>query len=35
MNAKFKMPKFGRDLTIKGWLKEVLMTFLGTLVELD
>ena len=27
MNVKFKMPKFGRDLTIKGSLKELLMTF--------
>ena len=29
MNVKFKMPKFGRDLTVKGWFKELLMTFLG------
>ena len=28
------MPKFGRDLTIKGWLKEVLMTFLGTTISI-
>lgn len=34
MNAKFKMPKFGRDLTVKGWLKELLMTFLGTTISI-
>ena len=34
MNAKFKMPKFGRDLTRKGWLKELLMTFLGTTISI-
>ena len=34
MNAKFKMPKFGRDLTVKGWFKEVLMTFLGTTISI-
>lgn len=34
MNAKFKMPKFGRDLTVKGWMKELLMTFLGTTISI-
>ena len=34
MNVKFKMPKFGRDLTGKGWLKELLMTFLGTTISI-
>ena len=34
MNAKFKMPKFGRDLTVMGSLKEVLMTFLGTTISI-
>ena len=34
MNVKFKMPKFGRDLTRKGWLKELLMTFLGTTISI-
>lgn len=34
MNVKFKMPKFGRDLTKKGWLKELLMTFLGTTISI-
>jgi hypothetical protein len=34
MNAKFKMPNFGRDLTLKGWFKEVLMTFLGTTISI-
>ena len=34
MNAKFKMPKFGRDLTGKGWIKELLMTFLGTTISI-
>ena len=34
MNAKFKMPKFGRNLTGKGWLKEVLLTFLGTTISI-
>ena len=32
MNVKFKMPKFGRDLTGKGWLKELLLTTLGTAI---
>ena len=34
MNAKFKMPKFGRNLTVKGWFKELLMTFLGTTISI-
>ena len=34
MNVKFKMPKFGRDQTVKGWLKELLMTFLGTTISI-
>ena len=34
MNVKFKMPKFGRDLTVKGWFKELLMTFLGTTISI-
>ncbi len=34
MNVKFKMPNFGRDLTGKGWLKELLMTFLGTTISI-
>lgn len=34
MIAKFKMPKFGRDLTVKGGVKELLMTFLGTTISI-
>ena len=34
MNAKFKMPKFGRDLTKQGWLKEVALTFLATTISI-
>lgn len=34
MNVKFKMPKFGRKLTLKGSLKELLMTFLGTTISI-
>ena len=34
MNVKFKMPKFGRHLTLKGSLKELLMTFLGTTISI-
>ena len=34
MNVKFKMPKFGRKLTLKGWLKELLLTTLGTAIGL-
>ena len=34
MNAKFNMPKFRRELTGKGWLKELLMTFLGTTISI-
>ena len=34
MNVKFKMPKFGRNLTAKGSLKELLMTFLGTTISI-
>lgn len=32
MNVKFKMPKFGRNLTGKGWLKELLLTIVGTAI---
>ena len=32
MNVKFKMPKFRRDLTGKGWLAELLLTTLGTAI---
>ena len=32
MNVKFKMPKFGRNLTGIGWLKELLLTTLGTAI---
>ena len=34
MNVKFKIPKFGRDMKVKGWFKEVLMTFLGTTISI-
>ena len=34
MNVKFKMPKFGRDLTGKGWLKELLLTFIATTISI-
>lgn len=34
MNVKFKMPKFGRNLSGKGWLKELVMTFLGTTISI-
>ena len=34
MNVKFKMPKIGRNLTGKGWLKELLLTTLGTAIGL-
>lgn len=34
MNVKFKMPKFGRNLTGKGWFKELMMTFLGTTISI-
>ena len=34
MNVKFKMPKFGRNMTGTGWLKELLMTFLGTTISI-
>ena len=34
MNVKFKMPMFGRHLTVKGSLKELLMTFLGTTISI-
>ena len=32
MNVKFKMPKYGRKLTGKGWLAELLQTTLGTAI---
>ena len=32
MNVKFKMPKFGRKLTGKGWLSELMLTTLGTAI---
>lgn len=34
MNVKIKMPKFGRDQTGRGWLKELLMTTLGTTISI-
>lgn len=34
MNVKFKMPNFGRQLTGKGWFKELLLTFLGTTISI-
>ena len=34
MNVKFKMPQFGRNLTGKGWLKELLMTVVGTSISI-
>ena len=34
MNVKFKMPKFGRNLSGKGWMKELLLTFLGTTISI-
>ena len=34
MNAKFKMPKFGRNLTIRGWIKELLLTFIATTISI-
>jgi len=32
MNVEFKMPKFGRKLTGKGWFAELLLTTLGTAI---
>ena len=34
MNVKFKMPKFGRNLTGRGWFKELLMTTLATTISI-
>lgn len=34
MNVKFKMPKFGRQLTGKGFLKEIGMTTLATTISI-
>ena len=34
MNVKFKMPKFGRQLSSKGWLKELALTFLATTISI-
>ena len=34
MNVKFKMPKFGRKLTGKGMVKELLLTTLGTTISI-
>lgn len=34
MNVKFRMPKLGRDMTVKGGVKELLMTFLGTTISI-
>jgi hypothetical protein len=34
MNVKFKMPKFGRHLSSKGWLKELALTFLATTISI-
>ena len=32
MNVEFKMPKFGRKLTGKGWFADLLLTTLGTAI---
>ncbi len=34
MNIKFKMPKFGRNLSKKGILKELLLTVIGTTISI-
>ncbi len=34
MNVKFKMPKFGRHLTGRGWLKELGLTFIATTISI-
>jgi hypothetical protein len=34
MNVKFKMPKFGRQLTGKGWWKELALTFIATTISI-
>ena len=34
MNVKFKMPKFGRHLTGKGWWKELALTFIATTISI-
>lgn len=34
MNVKFKMPKLGRDLTSKGWLRELALTFIATTISI-
>lgn len=34
MNAKFKMPKFGRNLSSNGVLKELLLTTIGTTISI-
>ena len=34
MNVKFKMPKFGSNLTAKGWWKELALTFIATTISI-
>jgi hypothetical protein len=34
MNVKFKMPKFGNNLTGKGWWKELALTFIATTISI-
>ena len=34
MNVKFKMPKFGRNLTGGSMMKELLLTILGTTISI-
>ena len=34
MNVKFKMPKFDRQLTGKGWWKELALTFIATTISI-
>ena len=34
MNVKFKMINFKRDLTRKGWIKELLLTFVATTISI-
>ena len=34
MNVKFRIPKFGSNMKGKGWLRELVMTFLGTTISI-
>ena len=34
MKVKFKMPKFGNNLTGKGWWKELALTFIATTISI-